>query len=242
MALSVSVARRVVKNSPSSWKTTVERVAIACSCAPISTQAFTTLSLSSVIRPTYAATRHRASILTENSWCNPVRADAAFARRAFSTVAAGAASPASLSESTFHDIADETLETIESAFSTAEEELPGGEGRGGESTTGETADISVAMGVMTFKVKLNLGPEEMKLLRAASQVPTDKQSPVELTWVLNKQTPNRQIWWSSPISGPRRYQWDAVAGRWCNTRDGSDMLESLRDEIHNLLHVKLDLS
>ena len=25
-------------------------------------------------------------------------------------------------------------------------------------------------------------------------------------WVLNKQSPNKQIWWSSPISGPRRYE------------------------------------
>ena len=24
-------------------------------------------------------------------------------------------------------------------------------------------------------------------------------------YVLNKQTPNEQIWWSSPLSGPRRY-------------------------------------
>ena len=27
-------------------------------------------------------------------------------------------------------------------------------------------------------------------------------------WVINKQAPNRQIWWSSPISGPRRYEHD----------------------------------
>lgn len=26
------------------------------------------------------------------------------------------------------------------------------------------------------------------------------------TWVLNKQGPNRQIWWSSPLSGPRRFE------------------------------------
>jgi frataxin len=26
------------------------------------------------------------------------------------------------------------------------------------------------------------------------------------TWVINKQTPNRQLWWSSPLSGPRRYE------------------------------------
>ena len=27
------------------------------------------------------------------------------------------------------------------------------------------------------------------------------------TYVINKQTPNRQIWMSSPISGPVRYDW-----------------------------------
>lgn len=25
-------------------------------------------------------------------------------------------------------------------------------------------------------------------------------------YVINKQTPNKQIWWSSPLSGPRRYE------------------------------------
>ena len=27
------------------------------------------------------------------------------------------------------------------------------------------------------------------------------------TYVINKQTPNRQIWMSSPLSGPVRYDW-----------------------------------
>eukprot|EP00529_Nitzschia_sp_RCC80_P032988 CAMPEP_0113470368 /NCGR_PEP_ID=MMETSP0014_2-20120614/16405_1 /TAXON_ID=2857 /ORGANISM="Nitzschia sp." /LENGTH=130 /DNA_ID=CAMNT_0000362927 /DNA_START=548 /DNA_END=936 /DNA_ORIENTATION=- /assembly_acc=CAM_ASM_000159 len=39
------------------------------------------------------------------------------------------------------------------------------------------------------------------------------------TWVLNKQTPNRQIWWSSPISGPRRY--DFEDGQWIYSRDST---------------------
>mmetsp|Transcript_16732 Transcript_16732/g.19359 ORF Transcript_16732/g.19359 Transcript_16732/m.19359 type:complete len:256 (+) Transcript_16732:136-903(+) len=38
------------------------------------------------------------------------------------------------------------------------------------------------------------------------------------TWVLNKQTPNEQIWWSSPISGPRRYEWDETQQKWVWTR------------------------
>jgi len=32
-------------------------------------------------------------------------------------------------------------------------------------------------------------------------------------WVMNKQTPNEQIWWSSPLSGPRRYEFDEDGGK-----------------------------
>lgn len=38
------------------------------------------------------------------------------------------------------------------------------------------------------------------------------------TWVINKQTPNRQLWWSSPLSGPKRYEY--VDGEWISTKDG----------------------
>ncbi len=71
-------------------------------------------------------------------------------------------------------------------------------------------DLSVAMGVMTLK----LGPKG--------------------TYVINKQTPNRQLWWSSPISGPRRYNYDAATGRWVNSRDGHDMLKELHKELLKL--------
>ena len=38
------------------------------------------------------------------------------------------------------------------------------------------------------------------------------------TWVINKQTPNEQLWWSSPISGPRRYEYVEERERWVYTR------------------------
>lgn len=38
------------------------------------------------------------------------------------------------------------------------------------------------------------------------------------TWVINKQTPNQQLWWSSPISGPRRYEYVEERERWVYTR------------------------
>ena len=51
----------------------------------------------------------------------------------------------------------------------------------------------------------------------------------EGTWVLNKQVPNRQLWLSSPVSGPCRYEY--VEGTWTHTRDGSSLAELLEREL-----------
>ncbi len=63
-----------------------------------------------------------------------------------------------------------------------------------------------------------------------------------LTYVLNKQPPNRQIWLSSPISGPKRYDWVMLGesmhhkegtgvGEWVYLRDNSTLVDLLRKEI-----------
>lgn len=60
------------------------------------------------------------------------------------------------------------------------------------------------------------------------------------TYVINKQAPNREIWWSSPLSGPKRFYWhgdDAEAGEWRSTRDGQAMLTLLAAEVQTLLGV-----
>ena len=49
------------------------------------------------------------------------------------------------------------------------------------------------------------------------------------TWVINKQVPNRQLWLSSPVSGPCRYE--HVDGTWTHTRDGSSLDELLEREL-----------
>lgn len=49
------------------------------------------------------------------------------------------------------------------------------------------------------------------------------------TYVINKQPPNKQIWLSSPISGPKRY--DLIGGKWITLRDGSSLTELLEKEI-----------
>ncbi|KAI0116281.1 mitochondrial chaperone Frataxin [Nemania sp. FL0031] len=61
------------------------------------------------------------------------------------------------------------------------------------------------------------------------------------TYVINKQPPNKQIWLSSPTSGPKRYDWvvisegqdqkqDTARCDWIYLRDGSSLSELLRKE------------
>jgi frataxin len=62
------------------------------------------------------------------------------------------------------------------------------------------------------------------------------------SWVINKQPPNKQIWLSSPISGPKRYDWvvvsedqsskqDTATKGWIYLRDGSKLSELLSKEL-----------
>lgn len=55
------------------------------------------------------------------------------------------------------------------------------------------------------------------------------------TYVINKQSPNKQLWMSSPISGPVRYDWSD--GLWVYKRDGHVMTDKLEDELKKLLKL-----
>jgi frataxin len=61
-------------------------------------------------------------------------------------------------------------------------------------------------------------------------------------YVLNKQPPNMQIWLSSPMSGPKRYDWVVIGesmhekegaghGSWVYLRDGSSLASLLKKEL-----------
>lgn len=50
------------------------------------------------------------------------------------------------------------------------------------------------------------------------------------TYVINKQPPNRQIWLSSPVSGPNRF--DLYQGEWISLRDEAKLLDILNTEIN----------
>ncbi|WPH03471.1 Hypothetical protein R9X50_00635100 [Acrodontium crateriforme] len=62
------------------------------------------------------------------------------------------------------------------------------------------------------------------------------------TYVINKQPPNKQIWLSSPLSGPKRFDWVVIGesmhekeggglGDWVYLRDNSSLTEILRKEV-----------
>ncbi|EZA53409.1 hypothetical protein DMN91_004709 [Ooceraea biroi] len=53
------------------------------------------------------------------------------------------------------------------------------------------------------------------------------------TYVINRQTPNKQIWLSSPKSGPKRY--DFMNGRWIYKHDGKSLHELLNNEIPTIV-------
>ncbi|TKC45996.1 frataxin, mitochondrial [Monodon monoceros] len=83
--------------------------------------------------------------------------------------------------------------------------------------TFEDYDVSFASGVLTIKLGGDLG-----------------------TYVINKQTPNKQIWLSSPSSGPKRYDW--TGRNWVYSHDGVSLHELLATELTQALKTKLDLS
>ncbi|XP_044010107.1 frataxin homolog, mitochondrial [Aphidius gifuensis] len=64
----------------------------------------------------------------------------------------------------------------------------------------DEADVSCQDGVLTVKLGTNYG-----------------------TYVVNRQTPNKQIWLSSPTSGPKRY--DFINGMWIYKHDGKSLLQ-----------------
>uniref|UniRef100_G3T420 Frataxin, mitochondrial n=1 Tax=Loxodonta africana TaxID=9785 RepID=G3T420_LOXAF len=83
--------------------------------------------------------------------------------------------------------------------------------------TFEDYDVSFGSGVLTIKLGGDLG-----------------------TYVINKQTPNKQIWLSSPSSGPKRYDWTGKS--WVYSHDGISLHQLLSTELSKALKTKLDLS
>ncbi|KAL3499286.1 hypothetical protein ACH5RR_038379 [Cinchona calisaya] len=62
------------------------------------------------------------------------------------------------------------------------------------------------------------------------------------TYVINKQTPNRQIWMSSPVSGPSRFDWDQNAEAWIYRRTKASLFKILENELKQLCGQPINIS
>ena len=61
------------------------------------------------------------------------------------------------------------------------------------------------------------------------------------TYVINRQPPNQQIWLSSPISGPKRYNFDLTRKKWIYEREPVSLDQLLSQELSLLLEQNVNL-
>ncbi|KAJ9474624.1 Frataxin-like protein, mitochondrial [Pseudozyma hubeiensis] len=63
------------------------------------------------------------------------------------------------------------------------------------------------------------------------------------TWVINKQPPNKQIWLSSPKSGPKRFDYDADSKTWFCFKEGetSTLHEILQGELSQVFDTEVEV-
>jgi frataxin len=61
------------------------------------------------------------------------------------------------------------------------------------------------------------------------------------TYVVNKQPPNKQLWLSSPTSGPKRYDFDAEHQVWFYGRDHHSLKYLLDTEITKAIGFEIDV-
>ncbi|KAG9390788.1 Frataxin [Carpediemonas membranifera] len=64
--------------------------------------------------------------------------------------------------------------------------------------------------------------------------------PDGMTFVVNRQTPNRELWLSSPVRGPSHFQLYSVDGRpeWIESKTGSNLHAVLEEDVSKLLGVE----
>ncbi|KAG5860844.1 hypothetical protein JTB14_038280 [Gonioctena quinquepunctata] len=61
------------------------------------------------------------------------------------------------------------------------------------------------------------------------------------TYVINRQSPNKQIWLSSPLSGPKRYDFFPEDHCWIYKHDSKTLHQLLESEISKILGEKINM-
>ena len=64
---------------------------------------------------------------------------------------------------------------------------------------------------------------------------------IEGIWVINKQSPNKQLWLSSPKSGPVRFHLNAIDGKWRSTKCEGDLISMLNRELSSAANIRIVL-
>jgi len=62
------------------------------------------------------------------------------------------------------------------------------------------------------------------------------------TYVINKQPPNKQIWLSSPRSGPKRYDLDVEQNEWFYGRDNTTLRSLLEEELGSIFGQAIQIN
>jgi frataxin len=78
-----------------------------------------------------------------------------------------------------------------------------------------------------FRVSQTLNPQTLRQVKGSG------------TWVINKQAPSRQIWLSSPVSGPTHFAYNSEkaksgqggCGDWEDTKGTGDLGKYLKGEL-----------
>lgn len=99
--------------------------------------------------------------------------------------------------SLFHKKADECLQAIAYSLEEAHDKDPI-----------QNFDLSLAQGVLSFNF-------------------FSSKKQLEYKYLLNKQPPNKQIWLSSPLSGPKRYDWVPIQNTWIYKHENTTSLFDL---------------
>ena len=64
---------------------------------------------------------------------------------------------------------------------------------------------------------------------------------IEGVWVINKQSPNKQLWLSSPKSGPMRFHASEADGKWRCTKGEGDLIYILNKELSSVAGICIAL-
>ncbi|SPO30848.1 related to YFH1 - mitochondrial matrix iron chaperone [Ustilago trichophora] len=195
-------------------------------------------SVRSVSTRTVASSLHfdRSNLRTKTVTSIPTSAlgiSAAPKARSFSTSPSTArptakytASP--LTDGEYHKLSNNVLDSLTETFETLLEEADietleeeaGAKGQGANrGSPASEWDIECASGVMNFRCGLHG------------------------TWVINKQPPNKQIWLSSPKSGPKRFDYDADSNTWFCLKEGeiSTLHELLQTELSQVFQTEVEV-